>query len=73
MPSFEMVFDSILWQLQRSPLDEAALIPGSNPPVRVLETNAWRAAGIPPLRIGFKETPEGMEVIQLAALAERKR
>ncbi len=67
LPSFQRIFEEgILWQLQRSPLDEAVQIPGTDPPLFVIETNAWRAEGIPPLRLGFNRVADGIEIVQLA-------
>lgn len=69
LPSFERIWEEgILWQLRRSSLGEAVEVPGTNPPVRVLETNAWRHEGIPVLRIGYVEVSEGIEIVQLALL-----
>lgn len=55
-----------MWQLQRCSLDEAVLIPGTEPPVFVLESIAWRAEGIPGMRIGFLEIEGGIELVSLS-------
>jgi hypothetical protein len=67
LPSFQRIFEEgILWQLQRAALDEAVEIPGTYPPLFVIETIAWRAEGIPRLRIGYHNVPGGIEVVMLA-------
>jgi len=66
-PSFQRIFEEgILWQLQRASLVEAVRIPGTDPPLFVLETNAWRAEGIPSMRLGYNNVPDGIQIVQLA-------
>jgi hypothetical protein len=56
-------FDSgIMWQLQRSPLDMAQLIPESNPAQFLIQTNAWRGAGLPSITIRFTKNEDGSEI-----------
>jgi hypothetical protein len=74
MSSFKRIFEEgIMWQLQRAPLDDAVEIPGSDPPVFVLETAAWRAEGIPRMSIGFIRAPHGIEVVSLTLRKDPRR
>lgn len=41
------------------------MIPGTNPELRVIETNAWRAEGIPAVAIGYHKTLDGIEIVRL--------
>jgi hypothetical protein len=66
MPNFKRIFEeSIMWQLQRASLDEATLSPGSEPPLFVLESIAWRAEGIPRMFIGFVMVEDCIEIVRL--------
>ena len=58
-----------MWQLERSPLIESAPIDGTNPLLRIIETNAWKAEGIPPLTIGYVENAQGIEIVRLVVHA----
>jgi hypothetical protein len=72
-PNFKIVFEEgIMWQLQRSSLTEAVEIPGSDPPVFVLESIAWRAEGIPRLSIGFTRVQHGIEIVSLSLREDTK-
>lgn len=74
LSSFRLIFEeSVLWQLRRCPLEDAVQIPGSNPPVFVFETNAWRAEGIPPIRIGFQNNEHGIELVRLTLAMSFKK
>jgi hypothetical protein len=68
LPRFRIIFEEgVMWQLQRSPLGEAAVIPTTDPPIFVIESNAWRADGIPVMRIGFIKLPQDdIEIVSLS-------
>jgi hypothetical protein len=65
LPSFRRVFEeSILWQLQRASLQEAVKLEGTE--MHLLETNAWRADGIPPIRITYRMLDGDIEIVRVA-------
>ena len=62
-PTFERVFQrAVVWRLERMNPIESELIPGTDPPVFVIVSTAWKAEGIPRLRLTYVERPTGIEL-----------
>jgi hypothetical protein len=60
LPAFEQVFvRGIIWMLERVEAIESERIPGTDPPIFVIETTAWRTEGIPRMRITYRELKRG--------------
>lgn len=63
-PGFQMIWETgVLWSLERHPLDEATPLGDG---LHLLETNAWKQEGIPAMRIAYRLTPDGIEIVRLA-------
>jgi len=69
-PTFERVFQrAIVWRLERVAHIDSVPIPGTTPPAFVIVSTAWKAEGIPRLRITYVEIPTGIELRSLAIWA----
>ena len=70
-PKFKLVWESaVIWSLARGNDLPGTLIPGTKPPTFAFQTNAWRAVGIPPIRVSYVEIEGGIELTSLALFDE---
>ncbi len=68
-PSFQVVFDGVIWRLARDPgvlARSGSRIGDHDPAMYILVTNAWKAAGIPKVRLMAERHSDHIHIMSMA-------